>query len=109
MRLLTAAPPLATGAAIGWRAAPALEDSQDVLPPGPLGLGGGGGAGRGLGRLALYVNPGGSASLPLAAPEVSRKQTAALQPVGRSREPKWWVTAAEGLRGLGQGPARDCR
>lgn len=66
------------------------------------------GAGRGLGRLALYVNSGGSAP-PLAAPEVSRKETAALQPVGRRGEPERRVTGAEERRGLGQGPARGCR
>lgn len=84
MRLLTAAPPLVTGAAIGWRAAPALEDSQDALPPSPLGLGGGGGAGRGLGRLALYVNRGGSASPP--ARRAGGEQEADGRPAARGPE-----------------------
>lgn len=108
MRLLAAAPPGAPGPAIGRSAAPALEGSQAAPPPRQLSPGGGAGAGRGLGRLALYVNSGGSAP-PLAAPEVSRKETAALQPVGRRGEPERRVTGAEERRGLGQGPARGCR
>lgn len=61
MRLLAAAPPGAPGPAIGRSAAPALEGSQAAPPPRQLSPGGGAGAGRGLGRLALYVNSGGSA------------------------------------------------
>lgn len=101
-------PARAAGASIGQSAAPALQGSQAAPPPGRLSLGGGAGGGA-LAQQARPICKSRRLRPPLAAPEVSRKETAALQPVGRRREPERRVTGAEERRGLGQGPARECR
>lgn len=92
---------------------PALEGSKAAPPPHWLRLGGGS---RGGVRARQACPVCKSWRLrppppppPLAAPEVSRKETAALQPVGRRGEPERRVTGAEERRGLWQGPAGDCR